>query len=343
MASTLVRRSARLCFPTKSYVDLVTGGVLHASPDYTHDLFVVIEGHDKNYADANLRSFCYNGCMKDINATVVLLPKNDPESLLICQICEALKIPMLISPQPHGATLYAETNLAERVSQVHASATTLVIIEIPGPTEESELQLKGFTVKVIDHHRYDGLDRMNTKSSLEQFITCFDIKDADLARAGFDPILVKGVGIIDRSFVWGLTPDICDPVTRVRMIDYYLSLSDQLDHGSRKKTEVIAKEALAQAKIEHGFIIVKNPKPGARIREALSFEIARQYPNPIATLLIDEEVIYVQESSRAKELYEQFGGFMYGGEERCWGKKTDNLLVRQDILKTLGVSLEVLL
>ena len=281
--------------------------------------------------------------MRNLSDTIVLVPKNDPESLLICQLCEALKIPLLVSHQPHGATLHMESNLVERLSQVHASAKKLVIIEIPGPVEESELQLQGFSIIVIDHHRYDGLDRMNAKSSLEQFIVYFDITNIDLARAGFDPELVQGVGVIDRSFVWGLTPDMCDSIMRVRMIDYYLSLSDQLDHGSRKKTEVIAKEALAQAVTENGFIVVKNPKPGSRIREALSFEIARQYPNPVATLLIDEEVIYVQESARAKEMYEQFGGFMYGGEERCWGKKTENLLVRQDILKTLGIPFEVLL
>jgi hypothetical protein len=158
-----------------------------------------------------------------------------------------------------------------------------------------------------------------------------------LARSGFSPLLVRGIGVIDRSFVWGLTPDLYTQDQRNQVIDYYQSFLIQLEGEGRARTEELARQALANARESNGFLVVKNPKPGARIRDPLSFEIARRYPEPVPTILYDNEVIYVQESPKAKELYDTFGGFMYGGDERCWGKKTDDWQLKMRVFGVLGV------
>lgn len=271
------------------------------------------------------------------NRTLVIAPQNDPESVLICELCHAFGIPLLASAQPHGATLVVEPDLVARIKEASPQANRLVIIEIPGPAEEELLRSQGYEVVIIDHHRYDGIDRMNTQSSLEQFLVLFGIGDDDLARTGFSPVLVRGVGVIDRSFVWGLmTPQYSQDV-RNQIIDYYQSFLIGLEGEGRKNAENIARQALTGARESNGFLVVKNPKPGSRIRDALSFEIARRYTEPVPTILYDNEVIYVQESNKAKELYDTFGGFMYGGDERCWGKKTDDMQLKMRVFGILGV------
>lgn len=273
--------------------------------------------------------------MKVVERLVVIVPQNDPESLLIGELCQAFGILVLFSDQPHGAVLGAEPDVVARMKATYGQAKHIVIIEIPGIAEEKELEELGYEVSIIDHHRYDGLDRMKPKSSLEQFLDFFEMSDEDLARAGFSPLLVRGVGVIDRSFVWGLSA--YSQEERNQVIDYYQSFLIRLEGEGRVRTEELARQALAGARESNGYLVVKNPKPGARIRDPLSFEIARRYSEPVPTILYDNEVIYVQESPKAKELYDTFGGFMYGGEERCWGKKTDDWQLKMRVFGVLGV------
>ena len=277
--------------------------------------------------------------MNDYKDILVILPQNDPESLVIGELCGAFGITCLLSAQPHGAYLGAEPDIVRRIKITKATVSVLVIIEIPGIKEEEMLRNQGYQVDIIDHHRYDGLDRMHTKSSLEQFLEYFAISDEDLARRGFSPLLVRGVGVIDRAFVWGLMTEEYTQEERNQIIDYYQGYSLKLEGEGRKEQEEIARQALAVAHETNGYLVVKNPKPGARIRDALSFEIARQYEKPQPLVLYDYDVIYVQESPRAKELYENFGGFMYGGDERCWGKKTDDMQLKMRVFGMLGLDI----
>src|SRR5690348_4213283 len=111
--------------------------------------------------------------MSHMPATILVCPKNDEESLQILKIAQAAGFPTVISAQPHGARLYNEPNLIARLKLADPDAQRVAIVEIPGVTVEDELKSIGYEVVIIDHHRYDDLDRMQHLSSLEQFLEVF--------------------------------------------------------------------------------------------------------------------------------------------------------------------------
>ena len=139
--------------------------------------------------------------------SIIISPRNDVESLTIVALAEALHIPCIVSAQPHGATLDAEPDLIGRIREANPVAHDIVIVEMPNVSAEDKLRELGFEVHVVDHHRYESLDRMQKESSLEQVRALFDMDDTTLRIAGFDPVLIRGVGLIDRGFVWELVKE----------------------------------------------------------------------------------------------------------------------------------------
>ena len=97
------------------------------------------------------------------DSATIISPINDAESVTIVEIARCLGFDIRISAQPWGATLEKEpkesfTNLKQNV----------IIVEMPGVRSEEELARK-YTLHIIDHHRYETLDRTHPISSLEQF------------------------------------------------------------------------------------------------------------------------------------------------------------------------------
>lgn len=237
---------------------------------------------------------------------------------MILQIAQAAGIPVLISEQPHGARLAREEHLVDRLRQVNPRAQKVFIVEIPGPAEEKMLTEQGYDVHVIDHHRYDALDRMQERSSLEQFLDAFGFDDAALVVLGFDPVLVRGVGMIDRGFLWALRNEVADPVLQKRIRDYYRSLSLQLGKD-RAAMEKAAQEAWEGREVRDGLIIVRSPSKTIGIRDAISFIIADTFDTPQSTLILEgDRRMFVQESDAATALFAKYGGFTFG-RDRCWG------------------------
>jgi hypothetical protein len=253
----------------------------------------------------------------DLATAVLLCPKNDEESVLILKIAKAAGIPTVISPQQHGAKLELEKDLEERLKKANPEAKTVVIVETPGPEREAELQKAGFEVVIIDHHRYEGLNRMKQESSLDQFLAVFDLSDDKLVEFGFDPFLVKGVGMMDRGWVWELSREGIEKADRKRIMDYYLSFLDELG-GARPEGMIEARKAWESREEKNGVIIVKTPTD-TRIRESLSIILAENYDEPPVTLIVEgTQRISVQDTALAPKLHETFGGYVFG-KDRCWG------------------------
>ncbi|MBI1908391.1 hypothetical protein HYS28_03170 [Candidatus Uhrbacteria bacterium] len=249
---------------------------------------------------------------------VLLTPKNDEESLMIVRIAEAAKIPMVVSAQPHGAKLEREPAVLDRLRKANPAARRVVIVEIPGPETEGVLREAGYDVAVIDHHRYTELDRMTDKSSLEQFLEMFGIDEAMLATLGFDPVLVRGVGIIDRGFLWALRNEIPDVETRKRIRDFYRSLALELGKD-RARIEEAAQEAWEHREVRDGVVIVRTDRNDVSIRDAVSFLIADAYDAPPQSIVVEgTRRLFVQESDHAAALFQEYGGFTFG-RDRCWG------------------------
>ncbi|HCC83370.1 TPA: hypothetical protein DEP96_00810 [Candidatus Uhrbacteria bacterium] len=249
---------------------------------------------------------------------VLLTPKNDEESLMIVKIAEAAGIPTLVSKQPHGAKLEREEDIVERVWATNPTVTKLVIVEIPGVETETSLRATGLEIEIIDHHRYSDLDRMQPTSSLEQFLAKFVITDEQLRELGFDPEMVRGVGIIDRGFLWALREEVQDRELAKRMRDFYRGLNLELGK-EHKDIDEVASKAWAEREERPGVLIVKTEREDVPFRDAISFLTADHYDVPPQIVVVEgKRRMFVQESDYAVELFKIYGGFTFGCD-RCWG------------------------
>jgi hypothetical protein len=251
--------------------------------------------------------------------SLLICPKNDVESREIVKIAEVFDIPTIISEQPHGATLDMELNLVGRIRNTNPIAHDVVIVEMPSPGTEDNLRELGFDVHIVDHHRYEAFDRMKKESSLEQFRTLFGIDDIALSMMGFDPVLVRGVGMIDRGFVWELTKEHVSEADRKRMLAYYREETSKLS-ANRRDEEAEARRAWKERQPDGDVIVVHSDAEDLSIRDALSFLVAEEYSTPPVVLIHQpNRVVYMQDTPTAVQLQKTFGGFTFG-QDKCWGR-----------------------
>jgi len=270
----------------------------------------------------------------NIKSTVLICPRNDEEALMILKLAEKLELAVIVSKQPHGAKLDRERDLLDRIRSIALEAKHVVIVEIPGPEAEEVLRSAGLDVSIIDHHRYDGLDRMKQESSLEQFRAMFEIDDDRLVEWGFDAAMVRSVGVIDRGFVWALKDAGYVGDDRKKALAYYRTLTEELGVDRREKEEAAAKVAWEAREERDGVIIIQGAEDRVSIRDALSFIIASEFEEPQPVLIIQgERRMYMQDTPKAMALYKAFGGFTFG-QDRCWGilKEDGNLPSVDEVL-----------
>lgn len=260
--------------------------------------------------------------------TLLIVPNNDSEAALIILLARKLKLATLVSTQPHGARLEKEPRLLAKIKASKLPA--VCVVEMPGPVVERKVKnlVKEFTW--IDHHQYDFLDRAHDPrtrrpkpSSLEQFLSFFGITDAELRSWGLKPKIVKGVGVSDRAFLWGLQKEkysSAEIKTVVKLIER-LEKTNVRQPGVPPKAKVfaVARKAWKARERWHGFFVVHSlAKFG--IRGELSSLLAQIYGKPTPVILVERagNRLYVQESLKAKNLFKQLGGFTFGGIHN-WG------------------------
>ena len=76
-----------------------------------------------------------------LEKTVLVVPLNDPEAILIYEIAKAMGIQVIRSAQPHGAALDREPDLVPLIRD--GGWKRVVIIEMPGPKVEAKLRALG--------------------------------------------------------------------------------------------------------------------------------------------------------------------------------------------------------
>ncbi|MBU1126682.1 MAG: hypothetical protein ABH826_03945 [Patescibacteria group bacterium] len=257
--------------------------------------------------------------MKDSQNHLLICPKNDEESLMILKIAKKIKLPTIVSKQPHGAKLSREKNLLKQIKKTAPEAKKVFIVEIPGLKEEKTLGEAGFKVVIIDHHRYGELDRMKKKSSLEQFLTAFKITPKDLEKLGFDSTLVAGVAAMDRGFIWELKKQKLSTKDFKRVLEFYRELTLEVEGKRRLKEETAAKKAWDKREEKDGVIIVSSQDDTISLRDSISFLVAETYSKSMPVLIIQgKRRIYFQDTKRTTKLLKKFGGFTFGGD-KCWG------------------------
>ncbi|MFC1788260.1 hypothetical protein ACFLZY_03520, partial [Patescibacteria group bacterium] len=191
---------------------------------------------------------------------------------------------------------------------------------------EKDLKKLGKELVIIDHHVYDKLDRAHDSkgkilpSSLEQFLKLFRLGGKRLKKLGFNPRLVKGVGIMDRGYVWALQKAKYTPKEIKQIIDYQHQLMATVRGGNNEKQkEKIADQAWKYKTWWKGFIIIED-NSGIGLRSRISLKIATEIKKPTPLILNEKKrgFIYVQESPYAKVLLKKFGGFTFGSDIN-WG------------------------
>ncbi|MFH1253574.1 MAG: hypothetical protein V1664_04580 [Candidatus Uhrbacteria bacterium] len=253
---------------------------------------------------------------------ILIIPPNDFEAIMILRLAKAIDLPVIISSQPHGASLDKEPDIVNKI--IESGANKAVIVEMPGVKTEKQLLKKGLEVKIIDHHRYQNLNRKKIKSSLEQFLTVFHLNDKKLLALGFDPRLVHGVAIFDRGFIWSLQNEGYSENEIKKVLAWQKKLMRPFtDPVIERRYEQAAKLAWQKRiKWQDFFIITTYTKEG--LRRYVSLLVARKFDHPVP-IIFDERgrgVILVQDFSGAEKLFKKFGGFTFG-EKGNWGYKNE--------------------
>ena len=258
-------------------------------------------------------------------STVLIIPPNDAEAIMITKLAESIGLPVLKSGQTHGASLDKGKDVVAVVKK--AKYKTVIVVEMPGIKTEEKLRKLGVELIIIDHHHYTGLDRAHDPkthklllSSLEQFLKLFKLTDAKLKVLGFDPMLVRAVGVMDRGYIWALQ----DEGYTKKQIELFLKFHDDLIASLlNPKTEAQKNRATETAwknKIPwNGYFIVES-NADVQLRPRLSRIVALELGKPTSLIIVEHrrKLIYVQESPHAMKLFKAFGGFTFGLDHN-WG------------------------
>ncbi len=276
--------------------------------------------------------------------TVLLIPPNDPEAILIYELAKAMGIQIIRSQQPHGATLEKESDLVLLIRD--GGWKRVVIVEMPGLKIEAKLRKMGVEVVIVDHHQYTGIDRAkNSKtgkllpSSLEQFLKLFRVTDAKLHKLGYTPKIARGIGVMDRGYVWALQEEGYRPLEIETVIALQRALLAK--HGLLKDEDQKLKQARKAWKDrkvwKEYFVVTSNIK--TEIRSRVSMIVVQEIGKPTPIIFLEKKrgLMYVQESGHAMDLFEAFGGFTFG-LNRNWGfrnEKGKRHITLKDIQKIL--------
>ncbi len=257
--------------------------------------------------------------------TLLIVPVNDLEAFLIAELGERIKMQVYRSEQPHGAKLGDESNILETIKK--SICSTVIIVEMPGPEIEKQIQALGKELKIIDHHSYTDLDRardaegMSLPSSLEQFLELAGIDDKELDEIGYKPRLVRATGLWDAGYIWALI-DNGYTTEEIEEFEEYKEVIDQkLGSSSMTKESKLAAELAWKAREEwKEFWIFESADMNAHIRSLISRMAAKHFKKPTPVIILERagRVIYVQETPRASDLFDHFGGFTFG-KDHNWG------------------------
>ncbi len=279
--------------------------------------------------------------MKDMSDVLLITVRNDAESCLIHLIALRAGIRVFPSAQPHGATLDRETGILDLVRAVDRKYVWTV--EIPGVNMETVLRANKFHLMIIDHHMYRGLDRAHDafgkrlQSSLEQFLALAEITDTDLVQWGFDPVLVRGIGIMDDRYLQGLKKSKYTPEQIKYVLRHLEELEQQVDAHYDERLEAAQRAFRNRIMSPSGFIgyFSENNLSVSRMVSMLASQHDDgQKPSVIYSRGGKQILIVNVKPEQIQTLNQRYPNrhtWTYGAG-RCWGidneKSPENLWVR---------------
>ncbi|MDI6809663.1 MAG: hypothetical protein QME66_11885 [Candidatus Eisenbacteria bacterium] len=262
--------------------------------------------------------------------TTLICPRNDGEGVAIIELAKCLGFDVRESNQPWGATLEEEpamtfADLKENV----------VIVEMPGVAKEKELGER-HKLYIIDHHKYESIDRGNPRSSLEQL--------AELAGYTLNR-WQTGVALNDRGYIPALQQHQYsrEEIRQIREFD--LRAQGYIDTDFRR---LEAEYELGQTR-DNQLYVVQTSQPKTSYLADVHFWKNTERTQKLDLLILStsnnaqvKKVSFTGRPAVARRLFEKLGGFCGGDEcaSMYWGKELPETPQLDELLKHVDEAVE---
>ena len=226
--------------------------------------------------------------MKNAKKIVIIVSKNDAEGITIAQTASGRHaVSVLVTKQSWGATWEkVEKPLRQRIRRAVREGRRVFGVELQGEAPKGCVN--------IDHHAYEGDDRSNERSSLEQVCSVLGVEMTPWMRL----IAANDVGYIPAMQAMGAN---ADEVAKVREMD-------RSAQGITRAHEQEAERAIASAEKKDHLTVVRMAHSKCA---CVTDRLFGQYEN-LLVLSADGETNFYGKGELCEALHNRFGGWKGG-------------------------------
>lgn len=256
---------------------------------------------------------------------LVVTPVNDGEAVQIEKLLKEKNIKTLVTKQGWGASWDGlEPEIKEKIKEYKNKNFEIYGVELQGQAPEGAIN--------IDHHRYDGDDRTNELSSLEQVAELIGHKLSLYEEF----VSANDKGFIPKMLELAKTKNLSEKETQ-KLIEK-VRFQDRAAQGITPEQEKIAEEAIKKAGIFDRLTVVKMSHSKT---STVCDRLYGKYKN-LLVLSEDGEVNFFGCQKVIKKLSDLVKGSWSGGDldhdNGFWGGyPPQNLNIEKEVKKLLGV------
>lgn len=255
---------------------------------------------------------------------VVITPVNDGEAVQIAKILKDKNVKTLITKQGWGASWdNLEPEIKKEIEELKNKNFKIFGVELQGSAPER--------VENIDHHRYDGDDRTNEFSSLEQVA-----KLVGHRLSLFEEFIsANDKGFIPAMLALAKIKNLSEKETQ-KLIEK-VRLQDRAAQGITPEQERIAEKAIQEAEVSDLLTVVRMAHSKT---STVCDRLFGRYKN-LLILSEDGEVNFFGEKGVIERLSSLVKGSWSGGDldhdNGFWGGYPQNLDIEREVKNLLGV------
>ena len=258
------------------------------------------------------------------NQILIVTPINDGEATQIAKILKEKNIKTLITSQGWGASwANLEPEIKKQIEEYKNKGYKIFGVELQGQAPEGAVN--------IDHHIYDGDDRSNELSSLEQVADLIGYKLTLYEQF----VSANDKGFIPKMIELAKTRNLSKEETQ-KLIEK-VRLQDRAAQGITPEQEEIAEKAIQEAEISDSLTVVHMAHSKT---STVCDRLWGQYKN-LLIVSSDGEVNFFGERRVIETLSNLVEGSWSGGDldhdNGFWGGYPQDLDVEKEVKKLLGV------
>lgn len=262
--------------------------------------------------------------MSNNSKILIVTPVNDGESAQITKILKEKNIKTLITKQGWGASwANLEPEIKKQIENYKNKNFEVFGVELQGAAPSGAVN--------IDHHCYDGDDRSNEKSSLEQVADLIGYKLSLFEEF----IAANDKGFIPKMLELAKIKNLSKEETQ-KLINE-VRLQDRAAQGITPEQERIAEEAIQEAKVSDSLTVVRM---GHSKTATICDRLYGKYKN-LLILSEDGEVNFFGCQKVIKKLSDLVKGSWSGGDldhdNGFWGGYPQNLDIEKEVKNLLNI------